>query len=710
MTDFRPDGFEVLEKIGAGGMGVVWKARSLDLGRVVAIKTLPPWSGRDDGEARRFVREAQAIARLSHRNIVQVHELKTGGPVPYFVMEYVAGTDLRQAASLLDFRARATLMEKIARAVHFAHMNGIVHRDLKPTNILVGADLEPKILDFGLAMPLDPQATRITQGSSVIGTPHYVSPEQAKGARDLGPPSDVFSLGTVFFEILTGRVPFEADGVLGVLERIRSANPPFPRDIDPAIPEPLQRVCLKALEKSISQRYPSAMALAEDLCRFLEGRNVAARPTLYSNLLAGRVQGHLDDVERWRAESLITPREHDKLVNVYEPLRASGPEWIGESRRIQLPEVLLHLGGWLVLAASFVWLWFFWDGLGSWERIACVSGPMAGLIATGTWFWRRRKERVAVAFLLTGFALLPPALVVAMSQFEVLSTYVEHREILDPGTFTSRQIQVATVVGLGVFLSAARATDVGGFSFLAAVMLAAFHAATLVRSGLLQWLDAEWYAHTALLHLPLAVLATGIGFSIDRRGGARHAQPFYVLGMAAFVASLTTIALHGPEDWLGRHGESARIAGRSWLIANGLAYYAAAWLFERKGTPLLRWYAMPLYIATPVSVLLPLHLMERQGIHFMLGSQLVYLTEVLLPLACLALVLLAIPLQLKTFFYSGLFYLAIAVQRVTALHFEQARAWPVALLVLGASTMALGIAAEWVRARAFPDRVGRPTG
>lgn len=301
------------------------------------------------------------------------------------------------------------------------------------------------------------------------------------------------------------------------------------------------------------------------------------------------MQAHLDDVDRWRVENLITSREEDRLVNVYEPLRSSGPEWIGESRRIQLPEVLLHLGGWLVLAA---------------------------------------------------------------------------------------------------------------------ILLAVLYGATLVRAGLLLWVHADWYAHIALFHLPFALLATGIGFAVDRRGGARHAQPFYLLGMGVFVASLTAIALFGPGDWLGRQGESKQIAARTWLIANGLAYYTAAWLFERKGTPLLRWYSRPLYLATPVSVLLPLHLMERQGISFMVGSEVVYLTEVLLPLACLAFILLAIPLQLKTFFYSGLLYLAIAIQRWTALHFEQARAWPVALLVLGTSTMGLGIAAEWVRARAFPDRAG----
>ena len=178
--------------------------------------------------------------------------------------------------------------------------------------------------------------------------------------------------------------------------------------------------------------------------------------------------------------------------------------------------------------------------------------------------------------------------------------------------------------------------------------------------------------------------------------------------MGGRVAALTCVAFHGPRDWFGKTSDAEEIARRTWLIGNGVVYYLAAWLFERRGTPLLRWYAMPLYLATPISVLLPLHLMEQQGISFAMGSQVVHLTEILLPIACIGFVLLAIPLQLKTFFYSGLLYLAIAVQRLTALHFEQTRTWPIALLVLGGSVMILGIVAERVRARHFPDRGAAP--
>ncbi len=708
IAEFRPEGFEVIEKIGAGGMGVVYKARSLDLGRTVAIKTLPPWSVAEDADSRRFVREAQAIARLNHRNIVQIHELRTNGAVPYYVMEYVPGTDLRQAANLLDFRGRAQLMERVARAVHFAHMNGVIHRDLKPSNILVGADHEPKLLDFGLAMRLDPGETRLTQGSAIVGTPHYVSPEQARGARDLGPASDVYSLGTVFFEILAGRVPFEGNDFLEILEKIRGENPPFPCDVDPAIPEPLQRICLKALEKSASQRYASALAFAEDLCRFLEGRSVVARPTLYDNLLAGRVQGHLEDVDRWRGENLISSRERDHLVCVYEPFLAVGPEWIGESRRIRLPEVLLHLGGWLHLVAAIVWMSFFWGTLGRVERLACTAGPMAILVATGSWFWARRKERVAVAFLLTGSALLPLAAVVWLSEFGAFANVQAGLELLRAGPFTNAQLLAGAAVALVGFLAGARATRVGGFTYLAALALAALHGAVLLRLGLLRWVEDERFAQAAILHLPLCVAATALGWWLDRAWGSRHAQPFYALGTASLVAALTCVAIYGPHDWMGRANDAEEIAQRTWLIGNGVIYYLAAWWFERRGTPLLRWFSRPLYLATPISVLLPLHLMEQQGISFPVGAQVVYLSEVLLPIACIGFVLLAIPLQLKTFFYSGLLYLAIAVQRLTALHFEQTRAWPIALLVLGGSVMILGIVAERVRTRHFPDRGAAP--
>ncbi len=272
-------GYEILGEIGRGAVGVVYLARQLGCERVVAIKTLLPWQA--DAEAlHRFRIEVRALAALQHPNIVQVHEVGEAQGLPYFSMEFVEGQTLAERLNRQPQTARAAahLIEKLARAVHFAHRQGVIHRDLKPSNILLATDGEPKIADFGLALLAfgDQRATRTGQ---VIGTPAFMAPEQAGGkAQVITPATDVYALGALLYAVSTGRPPFQAPLWHDVLMQVQQCEPIPPGQLQPGVPRDLETICLRCLRKDPGRRYATAQELADDLDRFLNGQPIHARP------------------------------------------------------------------------------------------------------------------------------------------------------------------------------------------------------------------------------------------------------------------------------------------------------------------------------------------------------------------------------------------------------------------------------------------------
>jgi WD40 repeat protein/tetratricopeptide (TPR) repeat protein len=272
-------GYEVLEKLRRGGMGVVYKARHLSLGRVVAVKLI--LSG-EPADLARFRTEAQTLARLHHPGIVQVFEVGERQGRPYFAMEFVDGgpLDRKLAGTPQPPREAARLAETLARAIHVAHEHGIIHRDLKPSNVLLAADGTPKIADFGLAKRLDGEAG-LTWSGAVVGTPSYMAPEQAARRaeeRAVTPLIDVYALGVILYELLTGRPPFRGTDAFATLLLVVGQEPVPPRTLQPAVPHDLETICLKCLHKEPSRRYASALELAEDLRRFQGGEPIRARP------------------------------------------------------------------------------------------------------------------------------------------------------------------------------------------------------------------------------------------------------------------------------------------------------------------------------------------------------------------------------------------------------------------------------------------------
>lgn len=272
--------YELIGLIASGGMGAVYEARQVRLNRIVAVKTLPFGRFTRESYVRRFRAEAEAAARLRHPNIVAIHEVGEHAGQLYFSMDYVDGSNLAEVAreQPLTVQRAVRLTRTIAEAVHYAHGQGILHRDLKPSNILVDALDQPHITDFGLAKDLN-SGEDLTLTGETLGSPNYIPPEQIDGKRGVADPrSDIYSLGAVFYHLLTGRPPFVGESLSATLHQVASVDAVAPRLLNPTLPRDLETICLKCLEKEPGRRYTTALELAEELGRWQASEPIYARP------------------------------------------------------------------------------------------------------------------------------------------------------------------------------------------------------------------------------------------------------------------------------------------------------------------------------------------------------------------------------------------------------------------------------------------------
>jgi predicted Ser/Thr protein kinase len=295
--------YELLEELGRGGMGVVYRARQLSLQREVAVKMILRGGLASQADVERFRVEAEAAARLDHRGIVPVYEVGDVQGRPYFSMKYIDGTTLSQRLTLgpLPPREAAQLLADIARAIHFAHERGVLHRDLKPSNILLDHWGRGHVTDFGLAKQIS-EAASLTRTGAVIGTPAYMAPEQAAGARgQVGPPSDVYSLGVILYHMLTGRPPFQAASPVDTLLMVLEQDPVPPRMLNPKADRDLEMISLRCLQKPTDLRYPTAAALADDLDAFLNDERISAASGQFMQVVSWwlRETHHAVVLENW---------------------------------------------------------------------------------------------------------------------------------------------------------------------------------------------------------------------------------------------------------------------------------------------------------------------------------------------------------------------------------------------------------------------------
>ena len=337
--------FELLEQAGRGGMGVVFKARQTDLERTVALKMILSSRLASPEEVRRFQQEAKAAARLRHPNIVGIHQVGQINGQHYFTMDYIGGHSLAkllEAGPLPPDQAAQCLLS-VARAVHFLHDQGIVHRDLKPSNILLDERGQPFVTDFGLARVFSDDAAR-TETGAILGTPSYMAPEQARGdSAAISPRTDVYSLGAVLYEMLTGRPPFREENQLNTLMQVLEGEPTLPNRLNRGVPAELQRICMFCLEKSPAGRYASAAALADDLERYLRREPLSVRPV-----------GIRQTLRRWsrRQPALVAHGAGLLLTGLVVQVKFM---LSGTDLPLHL-QIMGILGLWLVLSCLFQWL------------------------------------------------------------------------------------------------------------------------------------------------------------------------------------------------------------------------------------------------------------------------------------------------------------------------------------------------------------------
>ena len=694
-------GLEIVEEIapGVGGMGVVYKAREVSLDRVVAIKTMKAHLRTPEGREF-FITEARAAARLDHPNILRIYRFVPEHTPPFYVMQFIEGRSLDQAIKGRDHRAIAGLIEKVARALAFAHSRGIVHRDVKPDNILVDFDNEPHVADFGLAGPFDERALADTPARA-LGTPSYIAPELYANRSSAGPLTDVYALGVTLYQLLTGRLPFLGRSVAEVREAVLGADPPLPHELNPSVPEPLQRICLKAMERDPEQRYPSAQLMAEELRRFGEGREVMARPTRYQRELSGRFENHLTEIRSWREQNLIDVRDMDRLSRPYHAILGAASPYHHLSRLFPWQTVLLRLGGWLVILGSLVWPAWYWDDLGSgWLRIAAVGMPTLLVNLIG-WTLRMHGSRVnSLVYLSTGALLLGLFVAVVLAEGKLLEFRQSNaRELFDiaasPGSFhpTNAQITVAAAAFTGYCVALLLLHPAQIVAFWVGAGLWLLYSSVLLLFGLREWLEMGsghmaralvCYGGFALAFAPLAYALKGW------RRFAPFAPAFYSFFPLPFALCFSLLAHYGAVEWLDSSGALDDPTMNRWLMANGVAYFLAALASSRSAASYVRFWGALFMLLVPVHLLAPTHLLyDRGNPLFQLGHTAFTTYELASLVIALVLAVLGTRIRQHALAVPALFGLAGFVLRATGRHFEHNLYWPLALVTLGGLAMTL---------------------
>jgi len=697
----RLSNLKILSQIGSGGMGRVYLALDEALGRKVAIKTLHPRYLRNEVLRGRFMREARSLAQLSHPNVVRIYGLGKPDEPPHFVMEHLEGVPLTQAAHPLDLRQKAELLYKVMLAVDFLHQHHLIHRDLKPANILVGADLEPKLLDLGLALPLEDRA-KLTQSGEIMGTPDYFAPEQATGAA-VDPRTDIFALGTILYELLTGSVPFRGARFSDRVRSICDQDPVLPRRVDSAIPGELQNICLKALEKDPADRYASAREMADDLERYLAGEPVLATPTAYSRLTAAKVEQHLRELEAWRDDRILSDYEFDSFRKSYDRLTEREDAWIMEVRRLSLPQVTLYLGSWLLVVAAALVTLFRNGGVSGAPAVLLTGGAAAATVWVGMRVWRTGEFRIALAWLLAFCLLLPLTFLIAMNQYGWFAALTRNDEKLEFFTkldalkrITNAQFWWAILLALPAYYALRRFTRASVFSLVLAMMSALLCLNTLLRMGMLQWLEEDpgrFYFHL----IPFALLFLAAGYALERLGAAADSRYFYPIAVAfMFVALSGAAAQHKPwADWLKSVAPWTRGQVEYLFIMNAGAYLGLQALCELFPTAQLRMVGRAFRFVIPGHVLTSLWLLGMEATDLWQGPKTnpayrleARVFEFVLPAAACVFVFASVPKQMKNYFAWGLGFLAIGLVRLQQDFFKDWAPWPISLLIVGLLLMA----------------------
>jgi hypothetical protein len=682
------DGFQTIERLGGGGMGEVYKLRDLTLDRIVAGKIVRR-DRRVPGMAD-FLHEARAMALFSDRRIVRIFEFRDGDPA-VIVMEYVEGFELGRIGPSLEFAQRARVLAEVCDAVHHAHGLGIQHRDLKPSNIMVDAALLPRILDFGLSAG-DPRKGHLK------GTVRYIAPEQLDPSQPIDARTDVYALGVICYELLSGRPPYDGASDQEIVAAIRSAQPALPIEIDPRIPEPLQAIALKAMERDAGLRYQLAQDMALDLRRFVAGRQVLARPSVYASTLGSRSAAHLQHIAEWLQLRLIHPHEAERLRRAYGALDVREDDWIVESRSLSYTQIALYLGAFLLVCGSlfyFVASRWYHTVQGVVRPLAVLGLPFVGLNLAARHLYRRDHKVVAVAFYLAAVATLPLLLMILFDETGFLvAPHGAPNQLFPDSSVSNHQLQVTTLVACLWCGVLALSTRTIALSTAFATLAFVFGLSVAADFGLRSWVVGERWDLLALHLSPLIAVYAGLGAAADRLERAWLSRPLYRGAALLLIVLMELLALNGRTfHYLGfslQAWQSSAVSDPHLLdtiaamTMNGLCFYTVAAAFRVRGTELMAGAAGLLFAVSPFAVLQPLAYLVRTA-EYSLRYDWLYLG------VALAVTLLSERRQRKSFYYAGLLNTGAALFLIADhRHWFDRPFWGVSLIVLGLAALAAG--------------------
>lgn len=578
----RFPGYRVEGRLGQGGLGVVYAAHDEKLDRPVAIKVLHPHAVAQ--VRRRVLEEARHAAALADPAIVTIYSVLDEIDPPAIVMERVEGFPLDRFAAELNFEQKARLLREVARGLSVAHEQGLLHRDLKPENVMVGPDMRPRILDFGLALTVE-DAGRGAGGFE--GTPLYASPEQVRG-QPLSKASDVFSFGSLMFKVLTGRQAYGGETADDVLKAIVTTSPPFLRELAVGLPEDLQAVCLACLARDPADR-PTALEVAIELGRFLVGEPLRLRPKLYGDVLRQKISEYSHQARAWESQSIISREERDSLEVVHRRLLADEDHWIIDARRITLLQTVLSGGIWLAVVAAVLTVWLLRGELESPWRWLLPTGITLALLAAGHAARQRREPLAAATFLAGAVLTVAPCTLALLAELGLFSIPPAGITQLLAGTFTNQQVLAASLTALVFSGFALWRLKMTGFAWTTAALGVCSYLSFLL---LFNWLEQKPETK-AFWCLPLVALETA-ALLLERKGRVRWTLPFHLAAVAALVACADIIAWNGPtlqmlgigaERW--PYFDEDRQKALS-MVLNGLLFLVLMLLTEKSSSLDLR--------------------------------------------------------------------------------------------------------------------------
>jgi hypothetical protein len=577
-------GFRFDARIGRGTTGEVFLAFDESRGRRVAIKLLD--AGLEGYEA--LVEGARASVSVEHPAAAVPFSVMEAEGSHALAMEFVEGLSLDRACAELDWRARARALLQVIGALAAAHRAGVVHGALRPRNVLMTASVEPKVLDFGLALP--------------PATPEdaaFASPEQARGRKPL-PASDVFSFGALMYAVLTGRAPFEGESVEEVLRQLATTDPPFPRALVDDVPLDLQAICLACMAR-LSTARPTAEAVAADLARWLEGEPARLKPAVFRDTLQRRAIERIGETEAWAAKGLVTPEERDKLVAVYRDLAAAGEDGLG---RLSIFQALLAAGVALAVAGSALLVGYGRAAVPSWLLAAVPGAVWAALFGLGARAHLRADAPVAAVLLLGAVVAFAPAALALLAEAGVAAAPPGRATQLLEGTpYSNTQLLLASAASLAFSVVALVLLQHGLFAWTTALFAAGVYFAIALTQDFLGRAPAA----KALFLLPL-VLAEAAAFHAERAGRPRWAVPGHLLAFGGLLGALEILAAENAYlRPLGLAGAPSHLS----FAVPGLLLLGAMIALERAPSLDLRRGARLLQALAPAHLLVPLYLFAR---------------------------------------------------------------------------------------------------